>query len=219
MVYLNGWLLACKSGDMTGKVIEPGTFAIADYALAGCKGFADITILPDSVILIGEGAFSGCKTLTGLVIGSGVRRIGNKAFANCTSLSHAILGAYDPDADTLTGASALAYIGDSAFSGCGSLLTVSLPETVTGIGSFAFRNAGLWTSAKDTVYAGNWLVGCKEDAAGDVTIADGTVGIANYAFYNCKFIGGVTIPDSVRSIGRGAFYNCRKLASATLPAG
>ncbi len=50
MVYLNGWLLACKSGDMTGKVIEPGTFAIADYALAGCKGFADITILPDSVI-------------------------------------------------------------------------------------------------------------------------------------------------------------------------
>lgn len=219
MVYLNGWLLACKSGDMTGKVIEPGTFAIADYALAGCKGFADITILPDSVILIGEGAFSGCKTLTGLVIGSGVRRIGNKAFANCTSLSHAILGAYDPDADTLTGASALTYIGDSAFSGCGSLLTVSLPETVTDIGSFAFRNAGLWTSAKDTVYAGNWLVGCKEDAAGDVTIADGTVGIANYAFYNCKFIGGVIIPDSVRSIGRGAFYNCRKLASATLPAG
>ena len=69
------------------------------------------------------------------------------------------------------------------------------------------------------MYAGNWLVGCKEDAAGDVTIADGTVGIANYAFYNCKFIGGVTIPDSVRSIGRGAFYNCRKLASATLPAG
>ena len=52
-----------------------------------------------------------------------------------------------------------------------------------------------------------------------MTIADGTVGIANYAFYNCKFIGGVTNPDSERSIGRGAFYNCRTLASATLPAG
>ncbi len=218
-VYLKGWLLTCRSGDMTGKTVEPGTFAIADYALADCKGFSDITVLPDSVRLIGEGAFSGCKTLTGLVIGSGVRRIGDKAFANCTSLSHAILGAYDPDAETLTGPSALAYIGDSAFSGCSSLLDVTLPDTVTGIGSFAFRNAGLWTDAKDAVYAGNWLVGCKEDAAGVMDVADGTVGIANYAFYNCRYISGVTVPDSVRSIGRGAFYNCRKLESATLPTG
>lgn len=46
-----------------------------------------------------------------------------------------------------------------------------------------------------------------------------SVGIADYAFYNCVGVTGVILPETVRVIGRGAFYKCRLLSSVNLPAG
>lgn len=41
--------------------------------------------------------------------------------------------------------------------------------------------------------------------------------IANYAFYDCRFLTYITLPSSLISIGNYAFYNCRSLTSITIP--
>jgi hypothetical protein len=44
-------------------------------------------VIPDSVTSIGDGAFSGCDSLTNITIPDSVTSIGNGAFWRCTKLS------------------------------------------------------------------------------------------------------------------------------------
>ena len=78
-------------------------------------------------------------------------------------------------------------IGDSAFSFCYSLASVTIPDGVTSIVASAFGS-------------------CYSLAS--VTIPDGVISIGNGVFYNCYSLASVTIPNGVTSIGNGAFRNC-----------
>lgn len=219
-VYVGGWFLGVKNGDMRGMTIADGTVGIAEYALSGCEYFDDRLTLPDSLLYIGTGAFSNCKKLNAVIIGKRVREIGDDAFLGCVALTNVILGSYDRSQSSGLGESSLETIGRYAFYSCSSLKLVTMPDCVRSIGQYAFRKSGIYENAKRDVYAGNWLVDCKSDGAyGTVAVAEGTVGIADYAFYNCVGVTGVILPETVRVIGRGAFYKCRLLSSVNLPAG
>lgn len=217
MVYVGEWFLGCKDEDVSKYEVRNGTVGIADYAFYGITNFPDIMTLPDSVELIGEGAFYGCSKLINVVIGSGAKELGADAFYKCTGLTAVFLGSYDGEAEDQLGESSLESIGNSAFNGCSSLRNITIPQTVKTVGSYAFLNTALYTNASRDVYAGNWLVSCKNDGYGSVVIKEGTVGIANYAFYNCKTVTEVIIPESVTTIGRSAFYYCSNLTKVTLP--
>lgn len=219
VVYVGAWLVGCKSGDMEKNSVREGTVGIADSALSGCEKFGDALILPDSVKYIGDRAFSDCKKLTAVVIGSGVTSLGERAFAGCTALGRAILGSYRAGGGSGLDRSSLTAIGDYAFLSCANLASVEIPETVEEIGMFAFRDTKMYTAADRDVYAGNWYVECKsENAYGTLALSEGTVGIADYAFYRCKSLTSVKIPDTVKTIGRSAFYQCLTLSRVTLPA-
>lgn len=218
VVYAGNWLVSVKDKTMKNRLVQDGTRGIADSAFLECEVFDDTFTLPDSVKIVGDSAFSGCKALINLVLGSGVTEIGERAFEKCTGLSIAVLGGLDLNREDLLGASSLQVIGSYAFSGCTSLKEITIPDSVEEIKLYAFRSSALWESAAGAVYAGNWLVGFQKDSLfGSLAIKENTVGIADYAFYNAERMTSVTIPDSVKTIGRSAFYKCASLTSAVLP--
>jgi len=88
-------------------------------------------------------------------------------------------------------------IGDSAFSVCTSLTSVTIPNNVTSIGDFAFS-------------------GCINLAS--VTIGNNVTSIGDFAFNRCRSLTSVTIPNSVTTIGDYAFGNCTSLTSITVSA-
>ena len=85
------------------------------------------------------------------------------------------------------------HIGDYAFSET-SIYKINIPESVTSIGDYAFYNAA---------------------SLFKIDLPKG-VSIGKYTFYNCEFLKEITIPEGVTSIGEWAFYNCSSLESVTL---
>lgn len=86
-------------------------------------------------------------------------------------------------------------IGKSAFYGCSGLTSVTIPGSVKMIGDWAFRECGGLIS---------------------VSIPDGVTEIGEYAFFYCPELTSVTIPGSVTKMGSNVFRDCKKLTSVTI---
>lgn len=82
-------------------------------------------------------------------------------------------------------------IGNSAFSSCSSLISITIPDSVTTIDGSAFSNCSGLTS---------------------ITIPDSVITIGNNVFYYCSGLTSITIPDSLTSIGNWAFSGCSNLS-------
>ena len=109
-------------------------------------------------------------------------------------------------------------IGNEAFSGCTKLTAVTIPGTVTSIGRDAFLGCTKLLQKENGVsYVDKWAIDC-DTSVNEVTLRSGTVGIGDYAFYDCKGLLSVSIVGGVTDIGDYAFYGCTELTSATIPA-
>ena len=90
----------------------------------------------------------------------------------------------------------VANIGDSVFSGCNVLTSITIPQSVTSIGDSAFD-------------------GCI--ALTDIAIPSSVTSVGHYSFYGCAGLTTITIPNSMTSIGHCAFYGCTGLTIVTIP--
>ena len=110
-------------------------------------------------------------------------------------------------------------IGDSAFVGCYSLTSVTIPDSVTTIGEYVFDNCISLTSVTipDSVTTIGVGAFCECSSLTSVTIPDSVTTIGVLAFVRCYSLTSVTIPNSVTTIGGGAFYCCYSLTSITIP--
>lgn len=216
-IYVGNWFICLRDDTALDVEFKDGTIGIANNALFTNKSITAI-FLPDSVERIGSLAFAGSNVISA-VIGSGVKYIADQAFSSCTQLTTVVLGSIDYN---MVGAaiaeSSLESIGDYAFMNCSMLERIEIPDTVKEIGSYAFRNTEIFNSSPmGVVYADNWLVDYNGTIPEDITVYPTTVGIARYAFYNCREIKSIKIPNTVKIIGRGAFYNCIALETVSLP--
>ncbi len=105
-------------------------------------------------------------------------------------------------------------IGNSAFSNKTSLMSVTIPNSVTSIGDYAFGFSGLTNvTIPDSVTS----IGRQAfDSCGNLTsltIPSSLTSIADSAFSYCISLTSVTIPSSVTSIGASAFGHCDRLTS------
>ena len=105
-------------------------------------------------------------------------------------------------------------IGSSAFKGCSSLASITIPDSVTKIRSSAFEGCSLLTSITipDGVTYIDSNAFCDCSSLTSITIPNSVTSIGAYAFDGCSSLTSITIPDSVTSIKRGAFDGCKSLA-------
>ena len=68
--------------EIKDLAIPNSVMSIGDYAFSGCSNLTSVTI-PNSVTSIGYGTFYYCSSLTSITIPNSVTSIGEKAFANC----------------------------------------------------------------------------------------------------------------------------------------
>ena len=160
-----------------------GVIVIDDGAFARCVSLTSITI-PDSVMRIGGDGFYGCSNLMSITVPDGVASIEGYTFSYCTNLK------------SITISDSVTSIDYGAFMNCENLTSLIIPEGVTSISSSTFENCSKLVS---------------------ITIPDGVTSISHDAFRNCRKLVSITIPEGVVSIGREAFYLCTELESITVP--
>ena len=109
-------------------------------------------------------------------------------------------------------------LGISAFEGCSSLTSLTIPSSVTSIGSVAFAYSGLTSltiPSGVTSIGESTFYGCS--GLINLTIPSSVTSIGNQAFSGCSGLTSLTIPSGVTSIGRSAFSGCSGLTSLTIP--
>ena len=188
-----GWAAFGGCAELKSIVIPEGVTSIRADTFNGCLSLKNV-VIPNSMTHIGERAFLGCHELTSVTIPEKVAAIGEGAFGCGSKLKQIDLAAGNQSFALVDG---VLYKKDlSVLLACpGAKTSVTIPEGVTKIGAFAFRNCS----------------GLKS-----VTIPEGVTKIEWVAFVYCKGLTSVTIPKSVKAFGPEAFKECVELASVTM---
>ena len=189
----------------SNTVIPNSVTIIGNNSFMGCKGLNDIKI-PNSVTVIGDNAFKSCEKLTSIEIPDSVTTIGTSAFSS-TSLTEIII----PKSVT--------KIEASVMWGCRQLTEVNLPDSLTSIGYSTFRFCSGLTSiiipASVNQIGDDAFYGCTNMIS--ISIPDQVTEIGSSAFYACESLTTIHIPDQVTTIGAGAFSGCESLTTIHIP--
>ena len=156
------------------------------------------------VTILKEQAFDGCASLRSVDMRN-LTSVERYAFRNCSSLA---IEVYAPKLTgtlyygtfTNSGITAIKELGSitkissydtstGAIAGCNNLVSVELPNTLTGIGAHALKNNPNLTT---------------------INIPEGIRSVGEYTFYNCTslIIDDLSLPN-LETLGKGAFYGVR----------
>ena len=214
-------------------VLESGVSSIGNYAFSNCA--MSSVAIPQSVTSIGHSAFSKCTALTSITIPKGVQKIAGGTFYGCYSLESVVLpesllsiddrfgrGAFEScGLKSVTIPNSVTSIGSYAFSSCDELTSVIIPVGVRSIGSnaFSYCNSISSLTIPSSITEMETLAFCWCENLTSVEIQDGASTIGEWAFYGCYNLTNVTIPQSVTNIGSAAFYFCNNLSNVVIPKG
>ena len=211
LVYVDDWVVDCNLGSnqmMMSAFIKEGTRGIANYACCDMVVYDGTLFIPDSVELIGRGAFYKNTYLKQANLPANLKYIGEYAFTGCASLSFG-------EGNVIRIPMGCEYIGDHAFRDCMSLVSLYVPGSVKYIGNRAFKNC-------TNLGFSEFKVSNEPNAAhvvGDVVIGEGVEFMGEQAFYNCIGLQNITLPNSLKELGGRAFYKCEKLENLTIGTG
>lgn len=198
-----------KTKNETDVIIPDGVISIAGRVF---KDYDMVSVtIPNSVVYIGDEAFSECYYLSNVIMSDSITEIGDKAFNSCTKLT------------SITIPNGTKSIGDYAFAGCEKLVDVTIADSIMSAGCYVFGGhfgeTTPWLEEKrkenPIVVVGSVVIDgitCN----GDVIIPDNVTEIAEEAFWGSE-LNSITFPDSIVKIGDSAFGNCKNLSSVVVP--
>lgn len=166
---------------------------VGEGAFKECTSLKNVT-LNDGLKTISASAFSGCTSLETIEIPGSVTSLGSNLFAKCPSLMNINVDASNTKYTSVDG---IVYnkakttlvqcpIGKTA---------VTIPDTVTKIGNYAFYQCENLTS---------------------IDLPELIASLGTGAFYQCNGLVNVVLPDSVSKIGDSIFSMCRNLETVDL---
>ena len=171
--------------------------AIAENGFCG-QALLNQLILPDSIRVVGEGAFECCDRVYSLTLGNELTSIGPRAFAGCASLEELKI----PDGVTV--------IGAGAFRGCATIKSLTVPEGVTRIESDTFRDCSALTKIQIpngiTHVGPRAFSGCAQLTK--LALPDTVTELGAYALEGCAKLTEFHIPEGVTVLAEGVFYGC-----------
>ena len=183
----------------TTITIPDSVTSIGGSAFTNCGGLTSI-IIPDSVTSIGVNAFYNCYGLTSIAIPESVTDIGNQAFSSCSELEKIEVASgntkyhssgnclIETDSKKLIAGcktsviptdGSVTSIGDSAFSDCYGLTSITIPDSVTSIGDGAFMS-------------------CTDLAS--ITIPDSVTSMGGSVFYGCDSLKSINIGVGIQEV-------------------
>ena len=219
--------------------------AIAEDGFSG-NPYLNKVIIPDTVKVIGNRAFSDCITLFECDIPGSVSIIGDAAFMNCPYLDVEI-----PEGVTTIGVEAFYYtmvyneeglfpdnfdfMMDTSIFVRTELKEMKIPSTVTSIGEGAFarstlivgfdvdENNPMYQSVDGVLYSKdgrNLLQYPLASTSTNCDVLDSVENIANYAFAEANYLETINISENsnLKRVGDFAFKSCDVLESLTFPA-
>lgn len=162
--------------------------------VVSCDPNASSVNVKNGTIGIAANAFSNCSMLNDITLPNGITEIGDSAFYNCSNLRSIIIP------------NGVNKIAINTFAHCSSLSSVVVPNSIVIIEGNAFgETAILNKQISDAKYVDKWLVECDQNIK-TIDINEGTIGIAEDAFYKCSKLSSITIPSSLKHIGDNVFY-------------
>jgi hypothetical protein len=191
-VLKSNWNIKVKL-DLSGSTFT----SIGDSAFGGCNSLTGITI-PNSVTSIGDSAFGGCNSLTGITIPNSVTSIGQDAFYGCTSLTSVTIG------------SGVTSINNAVFFYSPNLTSVTVDENNP---NYASVDGILYNKEKTR------LIFAPNGITGNVTISDSVTEIGS--FFYCNSLTGITVDENNPNYASvdGILYNKEKTRLIFAPNG
>lgn len=188
--------------DLSGVALEtvPGSAFSGRWAI-------DKVVLPACVKEIGGSAFAS-SGLRSINLPEGLTKIGYEAFANVPL-------------ETLNLPESLEEIGNYAFIGNKKLKSVVIPQKITAIPYYCFRNCSQLESVTlpdGLVIIGDYAFdgdGCLKN----IELKEGLDWIGSYAFSSCKSLENITFPSTLRDIWNYVYQGCTGLKNVNFNEG
>ncbi|MCF0237929.1 MAG: leucine-rich repeat domain-containing protein, partial [Sphaerochaetaceae bacterium] len=110
-------------------------------------------------------------------------------------------------------------IGRYAFLDCDGLTKIVIPESVTEIREYAFERCSALEEVEilGPITEIDYQVFFLCPALKTITLPNTVKIIDDYAFYGCEALTSITLPSGLEKIGQHAFQECKALKSLTIP--
>ena len=195
--FYNPALLSYKP-SLTAVTLPANTVSIGYLAFYYCWNLTTINI-PASVKSIAEYSFYGCYALGSFTVDSSNTRFSSTSGVLFNKAQDSLLVFPNAKTGNYTVPATVKHIANSAFENCYDLISVTLPTSLTSIGTYAFAYCS--------------------GISGNLTIPNNVKSIGEGAFYGCyNLTRTVYLPTSLTDLGSYSFMECNNLRSFSVSA-